>query len=46
MASSGEEGFTGGGGEGEHLCDGFLHKLSGLINKDNVDLILSEQESM
>lgn len=29
-----------------HLCDGFLDKLSGLINKDNVDLILSEQEDM
>lgn len=37
-----------GGGEEEsvYMCDGFLHKLSGLINKDNVNLVLSEQEAM
>ncbi|CAI7998447.1 KxDL motif-containing protein 1 [Geodia barretti] len=29
-----------------HLCDGFLDRLSGLINKENVHLILSEQDGM
>ena len=29
-----------------HLSDAFLDKLAGLINKDNVNLILSEQEAM
>ena len=47
---SGEEDQEKREGESEsargRLCDGFLDRLSGLINRDNVDLILTEQESM
>lgn len=45
MAAGGEIGRRGKEG-GERLCDEFLDRLSGLINKENVDLILSEQEGM
>ena len=42
MAECAEEG----GEDRRHLCDEFLDRLAGLINKDNVNLILSEQEGM
>lgn len=34
------------GNESRRLCDGFLDRLSGLMNKENADLILSEQDNM
>ena len=51
MAAGGERpgaGSQGGGQEeeGEWLCDGFLDKFAGLINKGNVQAILSEQDNM
>ena len=41
-----EEDRREGEGEGGRLCDGFLDRLSGLINRDNVNLVLAEQETM
>ena len=35
-----------GRGEEGHTCDAFTEKLANLISKENVNTILSEQESM
>lgn len=42
MASGGESEDE----EQEWLCDSFLERLASLINKENVQAILSEQERM
>ena len=34
------------GEEEGHACDAFTEKLANLINKENVNSILSEQEAM